>query len=880
MNAAPLLNSPIERQDILSYFSAQNNRPFTLNEFSFYWEQIETLNLSPKEAVNILRFVAGNISNHHIATRDIYNYLTRDKRINVWIEAVRGKLHDFKPIDISDTSKHFGKLAILPDISFLQELKNCAIEKMPHSNSIDVSNLLWGFARLGVHPGDDLMDLSMKNLLLNKFKNKKNTMHDIGPAAWAIAIISALKNSRDMKTGMHILMAQHRNDPLNNIANTQIDMAALWFGLPEFRKHSIHTREHASYWERQLHDSFLNNKFTLNSEKNSYIPELWRKADFRLSHNDRDIMIEADGPAHFVYDVENSRLRYDGPTYFSNAAIEWLYPDTSVIRLRYDDCETLGTDTIAPRIKRLFNKLAPGTHVTSVNRVGLKLQPMDRIIELAPAPLRAAQESEIIQAPQSVEAKAETEETPEAVPLNREEILRHFVNMQPLECASDFTRNFLPYWRMLPTQEFSPQDLTQILASTHNAFCSPHTPGHVYKELLRPGLFSCWYKMAYRSGDFDTHFLCTNLHNFARMNILPPDHFMTEWHNEANSQIDSFTPDELILTIRSFAKLGIVPEKQFMQGWVSAIGHHVKELTDDDMATLARCMAVFHVISDDPQYRQVGEFFLDSLNGKGMSQKFISKANQARLLFDRPLKKTRVGGTDERGSSWETSLEFAFRQKGFENQGGFISQLNRKVDFHLKYDGREIIIEADGPSHFIKDEPLEKFHFNGSTLLQTALLRKLHPDAVIIRLRYLDMNGFKALHHADPHDQGTLADKLAELFKTTPPGAYQTEFEHDELLLKPVLAADIKKANEIHMEPLAPAGAPEIEAVPETGNDIHVEPNTLSKLELLNSTYMQSPLRQAWNMAFQNFVPNQTTKLLRKIIRMHNDAYKHFRFME
>lgn len=101
-----------------------------------------------------------------------------------------------------------------------------------------------------------------------------------------------------------------------------------------------------------------------------------------------------------------------------------------------------------------------------------------------------------------------------------------------------------------------------------------------------------------------------------------------------------------------------------------------------------------------------------------------------------------------RASSLETNLSNIFSKAGkpFSKNKYIIEALKHKVDHWIEYDGKTILIEADGHYHFTKrlnpeTGRYETGRYNGNTILQSTLIEKYMPDdAILLRVPFEIVN--------------------------------------------------------------------------------------------------------------------------------------------
>lgn len=89
-------------------------------------------------------------------------------------------------------------------------------------------------------------------------------------------------------------------------------------------------------------------------------------------------------------------------------------------------------------------------------------------------------------------------------------------------------------------------------------------------------------------------------------------------------------------------------------------------------------------------------------------------------------------------SGTELMLRNTFQRAGlplYRNEV-VVKRISHVVDGALVGNGRTILIEHDGPTHFRNG--MEKYGYNAATLLMSALIRKCAPTASLLRVRFSD----------------------------------------------------------------------------------------------------------------------------------------------
>lgn len=94
----------------------------------------------------------------------------------------------------------------------------------------------------------------------------------------------------------------------------------------------------------------------------------------------------------------------------------------------------------------------------------------------------------------------------------------------------------------------------------------------------------------------------------------------------------------------------------------------------------------------------------------------------------------------ETGSLLEKNVAKALQKAGadmLDEQKCRVNDLDHKVDIGVRWKGRNILVEVDGISHFLRSFS-GRVRYNGDTQFQSALITKLNPDKPLLRMRHMD----------------------------------------------------------------------------------------------------------------------------------------------
>jgi hypothetical protein len=114
--------------------------------------------------------------------------------------------------------------------------------------------------------------------------------------------------------------------------------------------------------------------------------------------------------------------------------------------------------------------------------------------------------------------------------------------------------------------------------------------------------------------------------------------------------------------------------------------------------------------------------------------------------------------------------------------------LEHAVDFTMRAsDGRTLWIETDGHFHFTRSVSVQEkcFNYNGHTLIQSALICKLHPDITMLRLPSDDFKKIKI--DTQENQRSALEQIIGEAPKI--PGIYRVGYNALQISFEPIMRA-------------------------------------------------------------------------------------------
>ena len=360
--------------------------------------------------------------------------------------------------------------------------------------------------------------------------------------------------------------------------------------------------------------------------------------------------------------------------------------------------------------------------------------------------------------------------------ISRKKILQYFANER-----ADL-RQLPDHWNAIGSYYFDHEQLTRILEGLSDKILIKNRNSknntQIYYPFRTGEALHLWLDKFHALETKDTECLTRNLTSFSKLGLRPPSEFLsTCW---AVPDLDRLHPYRLSKLIYACARTAIVPPKDFMRSW---IGHYGAKINQMGISTLSHSLwslSVFSAITQDPDFKQVIGTLLPYTKGFSLHKAAKYQINMAALQVDareylRPIHPDTI---DDYRSRWEQELEKHFAEAGniiASPKDHYSCELSRFLDIRLRTErGQEVIVEADGHFHKVYDMDLHKAVDDGSTILQTDLMSRIYPEAIILRLdinhtaNYLRQRAGQTPYFAHEH----LARSLTDQFPALIPGAY------------------------------------------------------------------------------------------------------------
>lgn len=302
--SGPRLRSSHE-VDIYSYFRNLEDRDIT--KFGKMWGQIRSCNFSGKHLSGILDSIAAYSD---CTADDAYpeksNYLNIIKnRFSVW--------------------------------------ENAALHRNPDFLAIQQVQVLVALAKLGICPSEEFMKQWHREARCNR---SYFGIPAVTKSCWSLAIMDSINP--------HSVFRAIYNDirswlPEKDIHSTglkkQLFDADFWFTGSSTVENPKNRRSHISGSEMGLQRIFTQAHMDIPHTRGPVLPTLPQAVDFVVEKDNQRMLVELDGPSHFLRasgpDPSRRQFPYNGQTLFRSALIQRLAPEERLLRIDYDICNTV-----------------------------------------------------------------------------------------------------------------------------------------------------------------------------------------------------------------------------------------------------------------------------------------------------------------------------------------------------------------------------------------------------------------------------------------------------------------------------------------------------------------------------------------------------------
>lgn len=256
-----------------------------------------------------------------------------------------------------------------------------------------------------------------------------------------------------------------------------------------------------------------------------------------------------------------------------------------------------------------------------------------------------------------------------------------------------------------------------------------------------------WTNNAVKKKDYTGHAIAHMLDGFAHLNLRPPERFVSFALGKAKELISGFSADDIVFFLDAVVHLGILPDKQLLKEMGDRIRSSRNFFSPYQFISLMRSLAVLDCLSAHHHVSKpysFGSLFSELLNDKQTKSRIdsVTKADCKAMLSDAILwfkQKTPYArpSQPDTSSHLESHVADELRKSGASvNRGVSIQTPNRIVDLSATFGQATFFVECDGPTHFVHGADDHKVYLNGSTIFQTALIRKGNADKSLVRIPF------------------------------------------------------------------------------------------------------------------------------------------------
>jgi hypothetical protein len=314
-----------------------------------------------------------------------------------------------------------------------------------------------------------------------------------------------------------------------------------------------------------------------------------------------------------------------------------------------------------------------------------------------------------------------------------------------------------------------------------------------------------WQEAAIRSiGNFNPQDLANSIYDFGVLGIKPSQGFLVEWQEAAIRSIENFKPQNLANSIYAFGVLGIKPSTEFLGEWEQAAIRSIRSFNPQDLANSIYAFGVlgikpsqgFLVEWQEAAIRSIGNFnpqdlansiYALMLMQKVMNVEFVT--DRQILLFINELKTKPQISLEGMGVLSISRLVYCGEKASFDispthgsdlqrrvyicvknlypnaEEEKYFSLIGTSVDIYLEINGKKVVVQVDGPSHFFNDAN-SVWDETPKTLFNTWLLKSFCGVDDVVRMPYFTI---EFLNDIDLHSR--IKDHLELLYPPKKKGA-------------------------------------------------------------------------------------------------------------
>ena len=270
----------------------------------------EGKNLSATSAVLTLRFYSFF---HKTTPVEIYKDLSQ--RVQKYFPVLT-------PDEYAIIAQSYHKIHIKPD--FFGTFEKLATARLSEMSPVAKLHYLHGLGKIG-HTIDDSSYEHINHAILAMPDILNLTDNQM--LLWTLAILDSQRDDAPLwPAASHIMSRNHGMASPSNMA------ASLWFDIPYIPTRNKNDSM-ASGIEIQIRDIFVRAGAQLVPPEDHHFLGFQAPVDMKFAHNDKNIIVEFDGPYHFTKSFDG-REHYNGSSFFNSRLMAKYFADR-VVRIDY-----------------------------------------------------------------------------------------------------------------------------------------------------------------------------------------------------------------------------------------------------------------------------------------------------------------------------------------------------------------------------------------------------------------------------------------------------------------------------------------------------------------------------------------------------------------
>jgi|GEM_PF-5929992 len=313
-----------------------------------------------------------------------------------------------------------------------------------------------------------------------------------------------------------------------------------------------------------------------------------------------------------------------------------------------------------------------------------------------------------------------------------------------------------------------------------------------FRNFVQDALDSKFYRaldqtIAIYAKKYDYSDLSKLLDILRKKRIKPSSETFKTIEDRIKSVMNLNTPTATTNILWGFASLGHVPDTRLIKTIIDHLQNKPEFYDDTHYARSLYALVLLDSVSKGTIRKKHGLNFEKEIKAR----KFDHPAEQ-KMIHDSCLwldisHDTSPGEESDKHSAIETQLTSAFNKAGIpakmQSTHNEVDEIGHTVDIALRYNEQIVHVEFDGPWHFNRELVNNYIPIlNGSTIFQTALMRKIAPDQGIIRINHNDLSGKE-----NDADLLEFVNRLEDsMYQHPTSGVYMTRKKGSRIKLKPL----------------------------------------------------------------------------------------------